>query len=193
MTAPKETARTTSEAPPIRGLLHGPHPAQWDSDTEIWGPDWRSSSGHTDGWWWATDSFSLCGIKEGPEFDEDDADQTPTGAKAVEYLSADVDAPLYAAEPRDLSIIGGIARLRDWGIWDLDRVCDAASWVIGDDGRRVVLAVDRKLQSLRIIGPSGRVAVVMGVRESDGWFPAIDLPVVDAVDAARQTRTEADR
>jgi len=39
------------------------------------------------------------------------------------------------------------------------------------------------------------VAVVMGVRESDGsaWFPAIDLPVVDAVDAARQTRTKADR
>ena len=173
------TAQTTH---PIKGLLHGPSPSPWDPDTILHGPDWRSRSGHTDGWWWATDTVTCCGIEQGTEYDQGDADQDPWAPKVLLYLKADLIAPLWAVEPRDLTVIGGLGRLRDWGVWDLDRVSDAAYWVMGGGGSRIVVAVDRDLHALRLVSPSGRIAVVMGVRVDEGaWFPTIDLPVEDAV------------
>jgi hypothetical protein len=169
---------------PMKGLLQNPYPSDWDPDTTLYGPDWRSRSGHTDGWWWATDNATLCGVKDGTKFDEDEADQSPIAAKVVEHLTADLTAPLWAVEPRDFAVIGGQGRLRDWGLFHLDRVADAALWVVGVDGRRVVVAVDPEPLCMRIVGPSGRVAVVMGMNETEGWFPTVDLPVADATTEA---------
>lgn len=168
---------TTTEHP-LTGLRHAPYPAQW-ADTLLYGPDWRSRSGHTAGWWWATDGSTLCGIEDGAELDEDDVDQSDMARKAVGYLTEDLIAPLYAVDPRDMAVIGGIGRLRDWGLFDLDRVHDAAGWVAGEDGRRLVLAVTPDPLALRLVSPTGRVAVVMGMRLIDEWYPAIDLPVED--------------
>lgn len=161
---------------PINGLLHSPQPSGWDQETVLHAPDWRSRSGHTDGWHWATDTSTVCGLAVAV----DDNDDTMTGHKAVEYLTAELSPPLHAVEPRDLAIIGGIGRLRDWGTWDLDRVADAASWVIGDEGERVIVAVGDG-PSLTIVAPSGRVAVVMGLRHNEGeWYPTVDLPTTVA-------------
>lgn len=175
-------ATTDDVVHPMKGLKHGPYPSQWDLDTEIYGVDWRSRSGHTDGWWWATDGATLCGVQDGEEFDEDEADRSTMAEKVVRYLTEDLPAPLWAVEPRDLGIIGGVGHLRDWGLFDLDRVSDAAAWVYGDDMHRLVVAVTPYPNlKLHIVSPTGRVAQVMGMRLVDEWYPTIDLPVTDAV------------
>ena len=169
---------------PFEGLKRGPVGADWDPDTILYGPDWRSRSGHTDGWCWATDGSTLCGFKDGGEY-ADEADESDVAAKVLGYLTDDLPAPLWAVEPADLGKIGGIGRLRDWGLFDLDRVHDAAVWVCGEDMRRVIVAVTPgENLMLRIVAPTGRVAVVMGMRHVDGWFPTIDLPAGDAVQEA---------
>lgn len=168
---------------PIRGLAHSAQPSNWDPETVLHAPDWRSRTGHTDGWHWATDTATVCGVREDDEYDDD----SPMARKVVEYLTADLVAPIYAVEPRDGFMLGGTGRLRDWGLWDLDRVADAIAWIVGDDGDRFLLAIDPG-PALRMVAPSGRVALVMGMREPDpdSWYPSIDLPVhaVDSAEAA---------
>ena len=162
---------------PVDGLLHIPSASDWDLDTYVWAPR-MAYAGVTSGWDWATDTSTICAERT----DEPDTDPQPSVAPSVMgflFNEPPDGAVMFKVARPHLAALGGAGFLRDWGPFDLDRVQQAAFWVL-DEGAHLI-AVPSYLDdkpAVRLIGPTGRVAIVVGIVQHDSrdWLPAIDIP-----------------
>lgn len=166
------------------GLKQGPRRCDWDPETTLYGADEWAEFGVIDGWMWATDKSTA--VIQKSDLYEDLDSRVGRGRQVVELCTRDFPAPLYVVDPAHVAAIGGMGVVPRIGLLDLDRFRDAVLWAAGESAAaKVVMACDEMKDGplLRIAGPDGRVAVVIGMTmkagTEDHWRPTIDLPMVE--------------
>lgn len=174
----------------LDGLKQGPQPADWDPDTTLYGADEWAEYGVIDGWMWATDNSTALVQRSELYEDLDDERRAAKGRAVIKLVTADQPAPLYVVNVYEIARVGGVlGEIPRLGIFDLDRLVDAALWVAGDPDEdtapdtKIVVSHDEMSGGdlVRITGSAGRVAAVIGCKPDQPiWLPRVQLPLYDA-------------
>lgn len=166
------------------GLKHGPQGADWDPDTTVWSVEAFSfDQGVIDGWRWATDTFTAL-----VERAEGGPDWTPWSGGEISkrdfYLASRCwelthpdPAPdqAFLTDALSWAVIGGAGGLVPFGVFDLDRVSQAAWWVAGPDESQVRVGTTNTQAGNRLLHllSGDRRATVVAIEPRDAWLPTI--------------------
>lgn len=175
--------------PIVEGLKHVAQGADWDPDLMVWGvAAWSYDVGVLGGWRWCTDRYTAL-LEHVPGSDDSTprssgviTDREFARAAGVYTLAHPASGPaeVFLVDHAVLTVLGGQARLGNFGAFDLDRVRQAAKWTSGPRESQLRIGASKTASGadmLHLAGDNGRYAAVAGIQVLT-WVPSItDLPL----------------